>query len=372
MASRPPRIFVSAGEPSGDLHAGRIVSALRRRQPDVRIDAFGGPALVEAGANVRFRMEAYTAMGFFEILAKLPRHLRLLHQLRGEFRAASYDLVLTVDYPGFNLRLAGAAHDAGLRTLGYIAPQLWAWRPGRAQRLTTHLDRLAVILPFEPAFFASLGVRAEFVGHPLVERTWPTRAAARGRLGIPEAERVLAVFPGSREQEIARIWPVFRDAAARLLADGACQRVLVAVTPAGRYDGAGAFSLVSEDSAAVLAAADAALAKSGTTTLEAAMTGTPMVVAYRVHALTAAIARRVIRVPWISLVNLVAGRAVVPELLQDRAGPADLAEAVRPLLHAGSPEALAQQDGLALVRSRLGTSGAADRVAAMVLELLAA
>jgi lipid-A-disaccharide synthase len=370
MGGMPPRIFVSAGEPSGDLHAARVVEALRRRWPDAVIDAFGGPALRAAGASIRYPMESYTVLGFFETLTKLVPHLRLLRDLGAEFARDRYDLALLVDYPGFNLRLAEAARRAGVRTLYYIAPQLWAWRPGRAQRFAAAVDRMAVILPFEPAFFASVGVEAEFVGHPLVERHWPSREEARVGLGIPASERVLALCPGSRGQEITRIWPVFRDAARRLLDEGACDRVLVAGTPAGVYPDGGHVTVHRGEAARILAAADAALVKSGTTTLEAAMTGTPMVVAYRVHPVTAAIAKRVMTVHHVSLVNLVGEREVVPELLQDAATADALAERVRPLLDPTGPAAQAQRSGLAEVRERLGRPGAAERVAAIAAELL--
>lgn len=371
MSITAPRIFLSAGEPSGDQHAACLVAALLRRFPEATIEGFGGPAMAAAGAAVRFRMEPYTALGFLEVVTRLRPHLRLLDQLQQDFRAGRYDLVVLVDYPGFNLRLAERARQAGVRTLYYIAPQLWAWRAGRARRLARSAQRTAVILPFEPAFFAAHGIPATFVGHPLVERDWPTRAEARRGLGLDEAERVLAVFPGSRRQEVERLWPDFRDAAAQLLQEGACQRVLIAGTPAGDYPGHQRFTVLSGDPTRALAAADAAIVKSGTTTLEAALCGTPLVVAYRVHPLSAAIARRVVRVPWVSLVNLVAGRQVVPELLQEQLTAGALVQAVRPLLDPSSPEREAQLQGLRDVRARLGEPGAADRVASLAAELLA-
>lgn len=372
MARSAPRIFISAGEPSGDQHAARVAAALRRRWPDAVIDAFGGPALAAAGASVRFPMEDYTVIGFIEVLAKLPAHVRLYRTVSREFRAGRYDLLIAVDYPGFNIRLAEAARRAGVRSLYYVAPQLWAWRPERARKFARATDRVAVILPFEPEFFARVGVEAEFVGHPLVESPPPSARESRCQLGLDPAERVLAVFPGSRSQEVARLWPAFRDTARELLRSGDCERVVIAATPGRSYPGSEGFLLHQGDSRAVLAAADAALVKSGTTTLEAAIAGTPMVVAYRVHSMTAALARRLMTVPWISLVNLVAGRSVVPEVVQGEAHPAALASLLRPLLEPGGPAARAQQAALAEVRERLGSPGAADRVAALAGELLAA
>jgi lipid-A-disaccharide synthase len=374
MIARPaPRIFVSAGEPSGDLHGAGVVAALRQRYPDAAIEALGGPRMAAAGAQVRYPMEGLAAFGLVEVVSKLGAHLRLLRALRADFRAGRYDLVILIDYPGFHVRVAEAARRAGTKVLYYIAPQLWAWRPGRARRFASAVDRLAVVLPFEQRFFGGLGLRSDYVGHPLVDRTgWPTRAAARARLGVRPEERVLGIFPGSRNQEIRRLWAPFRDAARRLLEEGRCDRVLVAGTPGGTYPDPGPLEIVTEDPVAVFAAADAALAKSGTTTLEAALADVPMVVAYKVHPLTWHMFQRLRTVRWVSLVNLVAEREVVPELLQDAAETERLVEALRPLLDPRDPRTIAQREGLALVRTRLGDPGATTRVVALADELLGA
>jgi lipid-A-disaccharide synthase len=374
MIARPaPRIFVSAGEPSGDLHGAGVVAALRQRYPDAAIEALGGPRMAAAGAQVRYPMEGLAAFGLVEVVTKLGAHLRLLRALRADFRAGRYDLVILIDYPGFHVRVAEAARRAGTKVLYYIAPQLWAWRPGRARRFASAVDRLAVVLPFEQRFFGGLGLRSDYVGHPLVERTgWPTRAAARARLGVRPQERVLGIFPGSRSQEIRRLWAPFRDAARRLLEEGRCDRVLVAGTPGSAYPDPGPLEIVTEDPVAVFAAADAALAKSGTTTLEAALADVPMVVAYKVHPLTWHMFQRLRTVRWVSLVNLVAEREVVPELLQDAAETERLVEALRPLLDPRDPRTIAQREGLALVRTRLGDPGATTRVVALADELLGA
>src|SRR6476469_445012 len=160
-----PRIFVSAGEHSGDLHAAGVVAALRKRYPDALIEALGGPLMQQAGATLRYRMEGLAAFGVVEVLSKLHAHIRLLRSLRKDFRQGRYDLVILVDYPGFHIRVAEAARATGTKVLYYIAPQLWASRPGRARRLAAAVDRLAVVLPFEQTFFGELGLRSEYVGH---------------------------------------------------------------------------------------------------------------------------------------------------------------------------------------------------------------
>ena len=373
IARAGPRIFVSAGEPSGDLHGAGVVRALRERYPDASIEALGGAGMAQAGATVRYPMEGLAAFGLVEVVSKLGAHWRLLRALRQDFRAGRYDLVILIDYPGFHLRVAEAARQAGTKVLYYIAPQLWAWRPERARRLAAAVDRLAVVLPFEQPFFGRLGLRSEYVGHPLVDRSpSPTRAAARESLGIAEGSRVLGLFPGSRSQEIRRLWVPFRDAAAQLLRESRCDRVLVAGTEWGEYPDPGPAEVVRADPSRLLAAADAALVKSGTTTLEAALAGTPMVVAYKVHPLTYRMFQRLRTVKWVSLVNLVAEREVVPELLQHEAEAAALADALRPLLDPRDPRTVAQQEGFSIVRRRLGEPGATTRVVALAGELLGA
>jgi len=373
IARAAPRIFISAGEPSGDLHGAGVVRALRLRYPGAVIDALGGPRMAEAGATIRYPMEGLAAFGLVEVVTKLSAHLRLLRALRRDFETGRYDLVILIDYPGFHVRVAEAARRAGTKVLYYIAPQLWAWRPGRARRFAAAVDRLAVVLPFEQPFFGGLGLRSEYVGHPLVDQgPWPARAAARARLGLAPESRVLGIFPGSRSQEIRRLWRPFRDAALRLLREGRCDRVVVAGTLNDEYPDPGPIEIVRGDPLSLFAAADAALAKSGTTTLEAALADVPMVVAYKVHPFTWHTFQRLRTVRWVSLVNLVAEREVVPELLQDQAEAGPLARALGPLLDPADPRTVAQHEGLALVRSRLGAAGAATRVVELADELLAA
>ncbi len=368
-----PRILVTTGEPSGDLHGSRVIEALGQRFPGATITAIGGPHIAATGTTILRDIDDFAAMGFVEIVHKIPAHLALYRRLCREFEAGRHDLLITVDYPGFHVRLAEGARRRGVKVLHYIAPQLWAWRPQRAARWARAVDRLAVILPFEAEFFRQHDIEATYVGHPLAEsRAAPDRGAARAELGIGADERVLALFPGSRRGEIQRLWEPYRDAAAALRRAGLVDHVVVAGTSWGRYPTSEELIVVRDRPSLALAAADAVLAKSGTTTLEAALADVPMVVAYRTHPITYHVARRVVTVPWVSLVNLIAEREVVPELVQEAVTTEALVRSIGPLLDRDSPQAIAQRQGFADVRRRLGGPGAADRVAALAAELLEA
>ncbi len=366
-------VFVSAGEPSGDQHAAALIAALRRAVPDVVVEGVGGQHLEAAGARLLARIEDLTVMGFVEVVRKLPAHWRLLRRITRRLKGGDVRLVVLVDYPGFHLRVAAAAHRAGVPVLYYIAPQLWAWGERRVRQMARTVSRLAVILPFEEPFFTERGVATTFVGHPLMDRP-PLVASAqlKGELGLDPARPVLGLFPGSRQQEVVRLWPAFRAAAELVRRDRPEVQAVVAATGGASYPGAGDVRIVHGRPRECFAAADAALCKSGTSTLEAAVAETPLVVAYRMHPLSYLLARRLVRVPWIGMVNLVAGRQVAPELIQGAVTPAALARAVLPLLDPASPERRAQLEGLRDVRRRLGDPGAAVRAAELARGLLAA
>jgi len=367
------RIYISAGEPSADAHAAAVATALRRRLGGgLELEALGGPSLERAGVRVLDRMEAYSVVGFVEALAKIPAHYRLLNRIKKSFSEKRYDLVILVDYPGYHLRAAAAAAAAGIPVLYYIAPQMWAWGPKRVRKLAP-VNRLAVILPFEEAFFRERGVAATFVGHPLKDRPAPPpRAEARRLLGLDPARQTLGLFPGSRAQEVRRHWAIFREAAGRVAAARPDVQIIAAGAAASGavYPDPGPIRVHQGDPLLVFAASDAGICKSGTTTLEAAIADVPMVITYRVHPISSYIAFRLIRVPWVGLVNLVAGYEVAPEFLQRRATPGALADGVLPLLDVDHPTTQRQREGLRLVRDRLGAPGAADRVADLAAELI--
>jgi lipid-A-disaccharide synthase len=359
--------LICAGEPSGERHAAAVVEALRARHAPLDAVGVGGAAMARAGVRLLARIDELSAMGLVEVVRTLPRHRRVLATLRRELRTGTYDLAILVDYPGFHLRVAAEATRAGVPVLYYVAPQMWAWGGWRLRALRSRVQRLAVILPFEESFFADRGIPATFVGHPALEHSFPARADARRHLGLDPERPLLALFPGSRRAERQRLDAVFRRAATLLQRDVpelaqvvADRDVADGAAPAGRVP-----------AALALAAADVGLVKSGTTTLEAALAGLPMVVAYRMHPVTFAVARRAVHVPHVSLVNLVAARDVAPEFLQRRATPERLYRALRELLPADAAARRRQLDAFDDVRRRLGTPGASGRVADLALELAA-
>lgn len=366
-------ILFVAGETSGDLHAAPVAAALRRRMPQRPLAGVGGDRMRAAGVDLIEHADRLAVMGFVEVLRHVPKHARLLRILRRRLRSGEVGLLILLDYPGFNLKVAEAAREAGVPVLYYITPQVWAWGAGRLTRLAAVITRAAVILPFEEALLREHGVNAEFVGHPLLDRVaaMPSREEARATLGFAPGDRVLALFPGSRAQEIARHLEDFVAVGNELQRRVPGLRVVVSAAPNIQIDRARCpFPVVSSAPFTVLRAADAAMCKSGTTTLEAAVAGCPLVVAYRTNRLTYAIARRLVRIPYIGLVNVVAGREVAREFVQNALEPTAVANELETLLDPAHAKRAAMITDLAGVRDRLGQPGAAERVAEIAMQIV--
>ena len=357
------------------MHAAGVARELRAAGAPFTLLGIGGDMMRDAGVALIEHSENLAVMGFIEPLKRLPQFRRLRNDLRTRIESGTVALVVLVDYGGFNMQIAAVAADAHVPVLYYITPQVWASRAGRMKTLARTVTKAAVILPFEEKLLRTHGIDATFVGHPLLDRvaSLPDRAAARRALGIGASSRLLALFPGSRAQEIARHLDVFVEAARELQRRDPLLEVVVSAAPHVSIPKERCpYPLVHAGSFALLRAADAAMCKSGTTTIEAAVALCPLVVAYRTGAIEFAIARRIVKIPFIGLVNIVAGREVAREFVQDALQPVAVADALQPLFEATSPQRVAMIAELARVRGMLGEPGAARRVAAMAVSLASA
>jgi lipid-A-disaccharide synthase len=377
--SSPLKIFVSSGEPSGDLYGGLLVRELRGRLPPFEAFGLGGDELSGAGARLLAHVRELSVVGLFEVLKHLPRLRGIYRRALEEIDAARPDLAILIDYAGFNLRLARELKARGVPVVYYVSPQVWAWRRGRIRTIRETVAQMLVLFPFEPEFYARHGVPVRFVGHPLVDRLRPAgdRGAARRELGLDPARPLVSLLPGSRPQEVRYNLPPLAGAV-RLLATrrpelqfalAAAPNVSAVKMRAETADLPVTF--VEGRSAAVLAASDVTLVASGTATVEAALCGAPMVVVYRLSPLTYRLGKPFVDVPHYAMVNLIAGRRLVPELIQGDFTPSRVAEEALSLLEP-SPRRQAMEEGLAEVRQALGEPGASGRAAAAVQEVIGA
>lgn len=371
------RILISAGEASGDIHAAAVTRELKKIAPETEVFGMGGDCLREAGGEVLFDIKEHGVMGFAEIICKLPALFKLKNAFAKVMEERRPDCLVVVDYPGFNMRLAKLAKSMGIPVVSYISPSAWAWHKSRAKSVAHIVNKVAAIFPFEYEVYKAAGADTEFVGHPLVDIVKPhlTQAAAWEKAGKQAGRDLILLLPGSRLMEIQKMLPTMLQAAKLILekrpeTDFTMPRAKTIPLEMleNMVKAAGVpVKIIEGDNYDVMFSADLALATSGTVTLEAALCGLGSVIVYKTSPITAFIARRVINIPDIGLPNIVAGRHILPELLQEDFTPERLQQEALALLE---PERNAQmKKDLAYVKERLGASGAVHRVAELVLRI---
>jgi lipid-A-disaccharide synthase len=373
------KALIVTGEASGDLHGANLIEAARKVDPELSFFGVGGSRMQAAGCEILIPGETISVMGLVEVIGHFPVIYRAFQTLKHVLRGADRpDVLICIDFPDFNLRLAREAKRVGIPVLYYVSPQVWAWRRGRVKKIARVVDRLAAILPFEPAFYSGLDIEVEYVGNPLLDEAVVVQspdvllAKYEGEEGGP----VIGLFPGSRRNELRYNLETILEAAALVLKEEPRARFLLPVASSlGRQtfenllSGSGLPVALVEDSIYDVAnACDAVLCVSGTVTLQIALVGTPMAILYKMAPLTYAIGRRLVKVPFIGLVNIVAGQGVVREFVQHEASAENLSEEVLRMVRDSkySGEIRAK---LALVRDRMGEPGCSSRVAAMASEM---
>ena len=370
-------IWISAGEASGDIHAASLLAALRQVEPGLEAIGMGGPALTAAGCDVRFPMRLISLVGLTEVLSGLPRILKLLGEVKRALTQAKPRAIVLIDCPDFHFRVARMAKKLGIPVYYYVSPQVWAWRSGRVEFLRRFTRKVLCILPFEKDFYAAHGMAVDYVGHPLMDQMPLAELDA-----LTPDPNVLGLLPGSRRKEISALLPEFAAAAMTLRRELPGLKLALARAPGVDPEFLRSFLppelpltiYEPEDRYRMMRTSRALLAASGTVTLEAALIGTPTVVAYRLSALSFAIGKAVVQVKYASLANLIMGREVFPELLQDKSAAPYLAARLRPWLinttEGAAALALARAD-LAGLRAKVGGPGAASRAAQLILGDLA-
>lgn len=376
MGAEKKKIMIAAGEASGDLHGSRVVEAMKRLDPELHVYAVGSERLRRAGAEMIVDSSELSVVGITEVFARMGNLLKAYWQVKKFIQMSGLSLLILIDFPDFNLLLARAANGAGVPILYYISPQVWAWRPGRVKTIARRVKKIAVIFPFEVPIYRKAGLDVEFVGHPLLDLL----GSNRQDLYIPEkmeGDPLVALLPGSRPGEVQRLLPEMAWAAKILTATKPGARFILPAAPTVKVQELEKFlphdsvpiSVIEGKTYEALMAANLAVVASGTATLETAILGKPMVIAYRVSPLSYWVGRAMVKVDWVGLVNIVAGRKVVPELLQGEARGERIAAEVLRILD-DEPYRKEMLGGLAEVREKLGTPGAAERVARMALEMI--
>lgn len=371
--------MIVAGEASGDLHGSSLVVAMQRLDPNLRFYGIGGNRLKKAGVELAAHSSEMAVVGFTEVITKLRMILKVLAQLKASLKETKPDMVILIDYPDFNLPLAAAAHKQGIKVLYYISPQVWAWRRGRLKKIKKVVDKMAVILPFETQMYQEAGVDAVFVGHPLldvVKKKFPYQEAME-RFGLQDGLTTVSLLPGSRASEVVKILPEMLQAAEILartipniqfvlpIADTLDVHFVQKIMQ--RY--AVEVHIIQNDTYDVIGVSDIAIVASGTATLETALLEIPMIIVYKVSKLSYIIGKQIIKVDHIGLANIIAGKTVVPELIQDEANPRQIAVEICHIL-SSQTRMDEMKFNLSTIREKLGKPGVAERVAQLAFDML--
>jgi len=373
------KVMIVTGEASGDLHGAHLMEAVHRINAGIQFSGMGGEALKKAGMNLLYPNQSLSVVGITEVLLKLKAIRKTLHGLKQFLEREQPDLLILIDFPDFNLRLAKFAHRRGIPVLYYISPQVWAWRPGRVKLIARWVKKMVVFFPFEVPIYKAAGVDAECVGHPLLDVVKPSRSKEETakQLGLDPAKPIVGLLPGSRSQELERLLPVLLDTARLLHQENPDLQFVIPLAPGLTKESVARWmnnawvrvTLAEGQTYDVMNLSDLLIMASGTATLEAALLGKPMVIIYKVSPLSYWVGRALVRVKHIGLVNLVAGKGIAPELIQKDASPEKIAqEALRilndPNVLQGMTEAMIQ------VRQNLGEPGAVERAACIVTSML--
>ncbi len=374
----PLKIMILAGEASGDLHGGKLVSALKDKCSDCKIFGVGGDHMQKAGMELFYHVDQLAYIGFSEVVLHYFFFRSVFHNLLKKVQSLKPDVLVLIDYPGFNLRFAAKAKNYGVKTFYFIAPQVWAWGKGRAKKMAKFIDRMGVIFDFEVSFFEKAGIKSDFVGHPLLDGLKVKMSAEKfcSQFGLDPPKPILALLPGSRPQEIENLLPVMLETGLAIQREHPELQIAISKAPTissellNKLIKANTNARIVENATyELIKYAAAAIVASGTATLETALFQTPFVITYRVSGLSYFLGKKLIKIDNIGLVNVVSGQKVVPEFIQDEARVGNMKPVVERLLFDQNARQQQIKD-LQTVRKKLGTPGAPIRTADIILEMI--
>lgn len=369
MDKEPLKFFIVAGEPSGDLHGGKLIQAIQAIEPNSSFMGHGGNHMEEAGMQILEHSDTLAMMGFVEVIKHLPRMMGIMGKTVDTIARVKPDRVILIDYPGFNLRLAKRIQHLNIPITYFILPQVWAWKEKRVETMKCTLDQALSIFPFEQEWFESKGLLANYVGHPFAEQSHVDEDSKSfyQRHGLTIEHPILVLLPGSRQQEVDRHWPIFLETVNQLKSTNPNLQIMVGKAPNVSLSPLPKDFIIEEDSKKAIVTATVALASSGTVTLECAVEDTPLVVCYKLSSASWFLAQRLTHVKYASMVNLIIDQPLVPELLQGDMTPENITESILPLLDSKNPKRKKMLAGFDQVRRTLGIPGVYERAADAIL-----